>query len=319
MLAQADLQTSTQQAEVLIRESVTQRPGDTPPAAMLAYLRDEYSSSKITLQNPKQLQWGYNISERIPVESLSFVEDTEPWDVCAHPAQIKLQILDHCLSRNIPLPNLPLDNMLETRDLVLVELTAINDPKASIILAVREDGPVDVFSPNWETLLLSASAAGYPHACWLLSIYYLRKEGIFPFEEKAYERLESSLGLEFGRICILAFLDNESYFVQVTVAYAALCRDSGDYSRGLSILRETLAFVEENPDLPRSYRNTLQDHIYDYTTKDRNWAGRWDHESIEKALQLLDPDIALKATRTWLRKMNWLPSPPQSSSVQPKD
>lgn len=314
MLAQAQLQTGTREAEVLVRDSATQRPAETPPAAMLAYLRQEYSPQKISLQNPRQLQWGYTISEHIPVTALRFVQDTQPWDQCAHPAHIRLQILDHCLSRNIALPKLPLEDMLEERNLVLVDLVAINDPKASIILAAQEDAPVDMFSPDWERLLLSASAGAYPRACLLLSIHYLRKERIFPFEEKASERLEGSLGLEFGRIAILAFLDEETAFMTVTTAYAALCRGSGDYRRGLDILKETLAFVEESPNLPRSYKNKLEDHIYDYTTKDPNWRGRWDQKSIDESLKPLDPEAAMRSTRIWLRKINWLHKSSQSSS-----
>lgn len=299
LLVQARLQTSTREAEALIRDLAIKAPHDTPDGVMLVYLREEYSPRRIALQNPRQLQWGYTISNHMEVTGESMLQNAMPFDIYIYPAQIRLQILEHCMSKNISLPELSLDEMPEARNKCLHELASFNDPRASMILALRENGP-EIYSEEWGRLLLAASAGGDPVACHLVSLHYLHNEGILPPGPNSKAVMDASLGLEFGRISIMGHCRNPSHFVGLAAAYAALCRTAGDYERGLNILEESLTIAQKDPTFPRRELARLDDragHVFDYKLEDPRRVGYWSEEKMEPMFKAFDAEFNVIALR----------------------
>lgn len=295
LLAEAALQTDIREAQALIRNLATKSPLDTPPDVMLVYLREEYSPRKIGTQNPRQLQWGFMISKNLNPE-LDILRGTLAFDVYPHPAQIRLQIIEHCLSKNISLPDVPLDSMPQARHEALQQLINVNDPRASMIWAVREDGP-ELYSKQWADLVRTAAAGGIPQACHLTSIHHMREEGILPPTPDSKARLDTSIGLEYGRICILSYLESPDSFVGITVSYAALCRAVGDYDRGLSLLEESHAIAQGDPVFSRRSLARLEDHIKDYKLTDPRRAGYWDGLKLKRLLSVFDAERLIENAR----------------------
>lgn len=289
LLAGYDLESGIKDAMALVREMATEHTATTDALVMVTYMGDEFGQQKIRVQRPDQLEWGLRRLDRLDTPELDILknEDWYPFYKYQHPAQIKLQIIDHCLKAKITLPTIPRRELSDRRESALLELVAANDPFASMVLAVRGDGP-ETYSKDWQRLLTIAAESGNGHALWLLGVHHMRQEGILPVTSETKTKLENSLGLEFACLSILALRDNAQRFVAYTLALAAVCRAAGDNARGLKILADSIREADTD-DFPRDAWNTLDGNYEDWLSKNPNRKGYWDEEKTGGLMALCDP------------------------------
>lgn len=287
MVANSGLQTNTREALNLIKNSLSS--DSPPPFVVLTHLTEACSPGKIGRQTTKQLEWSLAMLDTIDPPERDILENVPVYQRYQSPWQLKLQIIDHCLSRDISLPNLPQDQMVEMREDLLARLADENDPVASMIILARENGP-ETYSGAWERLLMAAAGGGNGHALWLLGVHHMRNEGVYPVTSETKARLETSLGFEYARLSIMALHDTPNRMVSYTLALAALCRAAGDMKRGFLILADSMNEALDKPNFPKDTYRLLDGNYRDWDITDPKNKAFWGEKKYGPLLeQYFDP------------------------------
>lgn len=296
MLADGQIIASTLEAEKMVKDLATNHPSTSPWEVIVTYMKDQCTPAKMKRQSRAQLKWAVDVLKlaNSRIELFDIAAAAPSFAAYEHPLKLVLRIIDHCLQNRITLPDLQTD-LSDLRDEVLIELASFNDPQASMIFGLRTDGP-PVGSSDWHKLMTSGAVEGDRHACWLLAIEHLRREGVLvPRGPKPIKVLEKSLGLEFARITLMICVEHPSELRPRAMALAALFRASGQYTEGLKVLADTLELAEQDPKFPRNEITLLEQTIADYTGKDPIMPAYWSNKKLNTIMDsVFDLDECIK-------------------------